>query len=210
MDELWFLLLGWLLGILAPGIVYYIHRKYFQKEIIASSLAELKELQHTMAMLAYMIRLYFSDLTDEFMNWLHPIVAEYDGPEARPELIETLARTKELDEETRAHFYTQKRRPSAALSLIEYTLPFIEASSALITSCPIDFQRRLSRIRAHVEIYNQKAANSRTLFYMTFDASIIDNSRQSLNTNLDDEYKYLQDRAEIIVKAISNIRDRYE
>ena len=52
MEKVLYILLGWLMGLLGPGIVERIRRKYRQKELIASVLSELGELQYTMAMLA--------------------------------------------------------------------------------------------------------------------------------------------------------------
>ena len=75
MENLLPLLIGWLLGTLSPGIAERIRRKHTQRDLIRSVLAELADLQYTMALVAHSLRTRQAQATDEFLDWLIPIVA---------------------------------------------------------------------------------------------------------------------------------------
>jgi hypothetical protein len=111
---LW-LLLGWLFGLLSPGIAERTSRKHRQATVIAAVCGELRELQYMMAVVAYRIRGYSGEVSDAFLDWLIPIVRNYQGPEADSKLPGIIEKSRtELTEQQRKQIHSGLHRPGLA------------------------------------------------------------------------------------------------
>ena len=63
MHDLLYLLLGWLLGLLSPGIAERIRRKHKAKDLVNSVVGELAELQYTVSLVAARLRMKLAAMT---------------------------------------------------------------------------------------------------------------------------------------------------
>src|SRR2546430_5111049 len=97
---LW-LVFGWLFGLLTPGIAERIKRKHRQAEVVRAVKGELNELQYMMAIFAYTMRSRSAEITDEFLEWLRPIVRSYQGSEVNIRFAEMLELSRTWTEEQR-------------------------------------------------------------------------------------------------------------
>jgi len=77
LEKIAYIVLGWLLGLLAPAIVERIRRAYRTADLQAAVFIELHEHQFVMALASYKLRDYTAQLTDDYLNWLAPILANY-------------------------------------------------------------------------------------------------------------------------------------
>ncbi|KXB05676.1 hypothetical protein AKJ51_04885 [candidate division MSBL1 archaeon SCGC-AAA382A20] len=205
MNKIGYMLLGIILTLFGRWVYERVRLYFRRKKIIESSLAELTELQYKMAIGAYAIRAYFVEVPDDFMDWLLPILNEYDGPEARPKFVERMAKLRDLDEEQRQDVLSYNKNMEAdnrVLNLKKYNLHFIEGTSGKMKICPIDFQRYLSQVIGHLEIYNQQVSSASNYYEKTFDSSINGENSKIIEDNLNEEYRNVQERAEIIANII--------
>jgi hypothetical protein len=206
LDKFLWLLLGWLLGMLSPGIAARISRKHRQAEVVAAAFGELQELQYMMGVVAYRIRGHLADVSDTFLDWLIPVVKEYDGPEADPKLPGILEESRrELTEEQRRQIHLQLRRPGAGLGLKEYSLPLVVAMTTELSICPLPFQRGALRTVNQLDRYNQHVTYVRSQFEKTFDPGITGENRQAVLSNLDRGYTELAEMAQRIADSIATI-----
>ena len=90
------LMLGWLLGLLSPGITERIRRKYRSKELRQSLIAEMRDLRYRMANVAHRVSENQGLVTDELLDWLLPTLRSYDGPLASTEYVDAVAKTREI------------------------------------------------------------------------------------------------------------------
>ena len=202
MGQAIYILLGWLLGLLSPGIAERIRRKYRKTELIACVLGELRELQYTMAWVAHMLRAHLGLVTDKFLDWVEPLMRDYDGPDAIPNIAEAMAKVRAMPKECRS-MHLALRKPNRGLDLKEYSIPFLEAMAGEISICPLDFQRRVWRIKGQLDLFNQQVLSLRALFAKTFDPSITGNNREAVISNLNEGYEQLASRAQLIADAVS-------
>jgi len=68
------ILLGWLLGLLTPGIAERIRRPYRRRESIRAVVDEMLSLQHTMAIVAYQMRAMRAEVSDSFLDGVLPVI----------------------------------------------------------------------------------------------------------------------------------------
>jgi hypothetical protein len=62
------ILVGWLLGVLTPGIVERIRRPYRSRDLRLAVVDEMLGLQYKMAIIAHQVRMYFAEATNAFID----------------------------------------------------------------------------------------------------------------------------------------------
>lgn len=206
MDQLLYILFGWLLGLLSPGIVERIRRRYRQADLVAAVISELRELQYIMGFVAYQTRSRLGLVTDGFLDWLLPIVRSYEGPGGDPKVVQAMVECRrELSEDQRRQVHLATAKPGTAPGFKEYRLPLLLALAGEISICPLEFQRRVFWIGGRLELYNQQVVFLRTQFEKTFDPSITGENRQAVELNLSRGCQQLADAAELIANAVAEV-----
>jgi hypothetical protein len=200
--------LGWLLGLLTPGIAERIRRPYRRRDLIRAVVDEMLALQHTMAIVAYKIRGRRSDVTDAFLDKILLIVESYHGPDRSEDLIAGLKITRSLPEGQRAAAHQARYKSNVAIGLQQYSIPLFATQVADLAICSIGFQRSVLSIRYHVDLFNQRVPYTQSLFDKTFNNPSPEN-REVLIANLETGYRDAGIRAEIIMQAIGELQKRY-
>ncbi len=198
-----YLVLGWLIGIISPGLVEQIRRAHRRRDLVRSILSELTSLQYMMAMVAYVMRGKDATLTDEFLDWLAPIVARYDGPDKFKGLEEALAKSRKISEEQRREFYLLKHGEGRGSALKQYSLPFLQSVSNELPICSLDFQRRVLHVIGRLDLFNQHVSFLQAQYMKTFE--VTDSNYEAVTTNLREGYSKLAQAAEDIANAIAEI-----
>ncbi len=209
MHDLLYLLTGWLLGLLSPGIAGRIRRKHRQRDLVSSVVGELAELQYTLALAAYRFRAKVGTATDEFLDWLLPIVRSYDGPSKSSALAESLAKSRERSEEQRRHAQSLIQGVNRGLALKRYEVPFLLTQANELSICSLDFQRRVFGFKGRLDLFNQQVSFLQSQFDKTFDTLVLGANRAAVGTNLTDGYAELATSAESIARVIGEIMARY-
>jgi len=202
------ILLGWLLGLLAPGIAERIRRPYRRRDLIHAVVDEMLGLQHTMATVAHRIRARYADVSDAFLDKALPIVEGYHGPDRNENFILGLRESRGLPEARRAAAHQALRKPNVGLTLRQYAIPLFATQIADLAICSLDFQRSVLKIRYHLDLYNQLVPYTQSLFDKTFNNPSPDD-REALITNQEQGYRDAGMRAEIIMQEIGDLQKRY-
>jgi hypothetical protein len=92
---------GWLLGLLTPGVAERIRRPYRRHDLMRAVVDEMRELQFTMANVAYRIRARRAEVTDAFLDEILPILEGYHGPESIEGFVERTKTNRAVPEEGR-------------------------------------------------------------------------------------------------------------
>ncbi len=200
-----YLVLGWLIGIISPGIVERIRREHRRRDLVRSILSELTSLQFLMALVAHVMRGKLATVTDEFLDWLTPIVARYDGPEKPKGLEKRLAESRKISEQQRGvmdlYIGSSKGR---GVALKQYSLPFLQSVSNELPIFSLDFQRRVLHVKARLDVFNQHTSFLQAQFNKTFEVTGSD--YDSVIKNLSKGYSQLAEFAEDIANAIAEIQ----
>jgi len=210
MNEVLLILLGWLFGLLSPAIAERIRRKHRQADLVASVVTELSELQYTLIAALFKLRSRLATVSDEFVDLVLPIVSSYQGPAKIPDLADNLVEIRKFPEDQRRQADLARRDPNAGIALKQYDLPFLASQGADISICALDFQRRVYRIKGQLDLFNQQVTFLQKQYERTFDTGITIENRRNLDRNLEDGYARLSGFAEQIVRAVSDVNERYQ
>ena len=197
------LILGWLIGIFSPGIVERIRRERRRRDLVRSILSELTSLQYMMAIVAYRLRSKLATVTDEFLDWLAPIVAHYDGPEKPKGQEERVAKVREISQQQRREVDLYIESEGRGLTLKQYSLPFLQSVSNELPICSLDFQRRVLHVKGRLDVFNQHVSFLQAQYMKTFE--VTGKNYEAVTTNLSEGYSQLAEIAKGIANAIAEI-----
>lgn len=197
---------GWVLGLLSSNIVEWQKHRRRQKKLTASINAEMRELKHRMAWVAMTIRMNRGTVDANFLDWLEPIIRNYEGPERTAELDELVSNLQAVRAALLEHpNVAQPRRENIGVALKEFTAPLLAAHMSEISESPVAFQSATLKVKAHLDLFNQAVAYMDKQERRTFDLSIIGNNREAVMANIEQGYTDLEKRARAIADAISQI-----
>ena len=129
-------ILGWLLGLLAPTIVDAIRDKRETKTIKATLFAELQELKYRLVLLVYRIESKHGNLNKEFFQWTQNVLSEYKGVNSSDSFIETMGPLLKLtDEEIKSYSQFTKERslPNSGIQLKKISFSLLDSNLSLLS-----------------------------------------------------------------------------
>jgi len=200
MEQLLYLILGWLLGLLGPGIVERIRRRYRISELTQAIVAELGELSYTLALSAYLFCRRTGSLTDEALDWIVLAISRYSGPLADARMVESVKRIRSLPEVERIAIATTDTDRGLSLKLL--SLPLLEAHLSEMALFPVAFQTAVLRVRGQVDVYNQHVQHLQGQFNLTFTVTDPTNDA-ALRTNQIAGFQQLSGMAKMITDLIA-------
>jgi hypothetical protein len=207
--DFWWLILGWLLGLLSPGIAERINRKYRKSDFMATVFTELGELQLKMALVAYRLHRRGGSLNEERLTLIGNVVRQYSGPE---EDKDSLAAARQFFSQPLPGQLAEGAEPSPphiGVRVIKYYAPFLESQVQGLSICPLGFQQAVMQIDADLRIFNDGVDFYSSQFEKTFDSSLAANNRNVVQDNIDRSYDDLARRSERIVREIDHLCKRY-
>lgn len=203
--NLFFLLLGWLLGLLSPILVDKIKEHFNIKKLKTGIYTELKELKYRLAGTVFSMNSKYGTLDKDLLNWLHPIVEESKGMYSKTqlELLEKLLKVNE--EEFKSASENYKRYSPSALSLKKCHLPFLDSKISDLSLFNMEFQYKIFEIRAQINFLNENIEQSQFFYEKTFDSTLTDQNHKIINNNLTDSYQNISRNAKVIIDLISKL-----
>jgi hypothetical protein len=156
MDNTFYIVLGWLLGLLSPRIVELLQRPYRRAELRRSLFIELEDLSRKVAALAYVLAHRSAAIDRPLLEWLEPILrASKDSREdqAAAERIESLLR---LPHDQLQAISQAVQEVEVGLSMKKYTLPFLTSQIISLSLFSPEFQRLALDIRALLAMLNEE------------------------------------------------------
>src|SRR5258708_38155200 len=94
------------------------------------------------------------------------------------------------------------------MTVKQYVLPLLATQVTDLAICPPPFQRAVLNIRYHLDLLNQSVPHLNSLFDRTY-SDLDATNRAIVITNLEAGYRDVGERAEIIVRAISELKHVY-
>jgi len=205
MEELWYLIAGWLFGLISPNLVDSIRRPYVRRELAESVLAELDEMRNTMASAAYATKDYLLETSDEFLDWVIPIIKAYEGPRASPRLGPTVEQLRSLSQEQRPAALKTHKIPGRGLGLKEYGLPFTAAKAADLRVCSLGFQRGVFAVIGQVDQFNQQVRHLVRQEELTFDPQVVEVNADAIHDNMVRGSRRLGEIAMVVANSITQL-----
>jgi hypothetical protein len=202
------LILGWLLGLLAPVIVEYIREKREIKVIKPALLEELREFRFRLLLLIYRVESKYGKLDKEFFKWAQSILIEYDGINSSDSLLKAIGTILKLTPEEISEcsqFSKQIEKQCTGLSLKKIYLPLLESNVSFLSKFDSILRNQLLEIRTRVEFMNEIVEDSRYYFRLSFQDGISKENYDIANTNMISSYNVYASQARDIIEIIGKI-----
>lgn len=169
MEKLAFLLLGWLLGLLAPIIVDAIKRQRENKLGRAAIRNELASLKIKLAYACYMIYEHQGTMNCTELKW---VIKHISSPNSDAETLKVSSVLKKLievsDDQLNQYFSSKKALPGKSLTLQRYGTPLLDARVAALWTFNNEEQRTLLEIRSAFDISADIVERARHFSNLTF------------------------------------------
>ncbi len=212
LEPILMVILGWLLGLLAPVIVDQLKKPYRRKEIVTAILAELSEFQKLVTLAAWDARRRSGQMTDSFLDFAIQSLESCANPNPKVEELEVLKNlrlSRSETEERRISEYIKHRDPNSLPSSPHYFLPMSTALTLDLTICPLPFYLELLQIRHQLELLNQGSDKQAQWFEKTFDG-LQGQNHSMLVRNLSKLAEENGARAEEMAKMIDSFRKKHK
>lgn len=193
MEELLYLLLGWLLGLISPRIIDSIQAKYFRRDLARAIRSEAEDLQYRVAIMSFLLASKYGELSREYLVWLKPKLLRYEGNEP-VESIRKLAETLHAapDDQLVVLAAHMRAEEGKGLSLKTFSASLIEASLGSILHFSPEYQRRVHEFRNQLSVLNQEIERAIESLRMTYDSSISNENHVRLKADLVAKYQTIQ------------------
>lgn len=202
----WDLFIGWGLGVLNTLGVDWYRRHREDSETRKAIRNELWELRYRMAAVVFTIRSNLGTIDRATLEWLHPIVLNYNGLYASDHLAANIGKIlTKTDPEIAALAQKDKSPPEMGMALKKYAAPLLDSKFTLVSTFPIALQTRLLEVRALLNMYNEEVDQARFYFRMTFDKHENEGNYDRAVANLVSTHKHAANTAQRIVDHIGKI-----
>jgi len=203
LNELLFLLFGWLLGLLSPGIVDSIKQKRINNEIKDAIIAEMNDLEYRLMLFSFRLFIHVGNVKQEFLKWALSVFDKYSGPFENKKMNEIVKHWSDFNDEQLAQRFRAKKR---GLRISKIYVPFTLSKVNSLSYFPINFQKNILSILSQLTMLNEDIAFSLSDFEKTFIPEIPDTILENVLTNIGEGYERMGERARSITKIIQEIR----
>ena len=201
--ELFFVLFGWLLGLLSSVITAYFNDCRKSKKIKTVICNELIELQHRLVLAAYLYNLDYGEINHEFLRWIRNHLSSYKGINKYENIEKSVDSLLEMPENVLHRFVAGQRDGTKGKSVKHARIPYLVSQLHNIGSFSSKEQSILLEILEHTQIYNETVDEAINFLSMTFDQGITGNNREIVEKSLKEKYIQLAERSRIIVKRVN-------
>ena len=205
-EKLAFLLLGWLLGLLAPVIVEKIKLTRENKMGRIAIVSELRDLGCMLSLAAYGVRINQGKIDRKFLEWLKDDLEKYASSEEFQLFIPSLDKQLLSSDKDLKELGILYPREGKGTMLQYYPVPLLDARVSALWSFDTSFQRNLLSIRQSLALLDDLVDRSRKYFDLTFTKLEGDNYR-IVSENLKESCFVYAERAQKTVNMIRKLNE---
>jgi len=200
--DLIILVVGWLLGLLAPAIVDGIRRRRESNRVKAALKVELLQVALRIATACHLVQMRFGDVDRPYLIWLAGVLRRLPGANTMQSVVSSVEMQLALSEEQLAAFsVTQRAKEGGVLTLRKYAVPLLDARVSALWELAPRLQDDLLEVRAYLELFNDDVEQTRFYFQLSFQ-DLTEQNREILKQNLAGSYKAVASRGRVIVDKI--------
>lgn len=200
-----FILLGWFLGLLSPLIHDVIKNKRRTREVRKTIVAELEDTRLTLCMTVVHIEIKFGTYDHKFLEWILPILDNYEGPHPAKEMAEIIRKQMKMtDKELHDSTSLLKAGQHGALHLKKVELPYMEMHIPDFGSFDDATQQQLLAIRAKLAHFNENIDYGRDFFRLTY-SELSEENRERVERIVRDSYLQVAERARAVIEHIKSL-----
>jgi predicted DNA-binding protein len=205
LENLLFLLLGWLLGLFGTIALDSNRRKHKAQEVKTGFRVELRDLRLRLACLAHSLARYSGEYSRKVLERTLRVLEDYEGDETADRVRAVIQKLLSQATDSDLAALGTEKRDNNLPSVKKFALPFLEAQMHEISLCTVDAQRKLLDVRAQLRFLNEQADELKKFFHMTYQQDIRGDNRERLQRNINSLYKPMHERCFRIIFRIEEL-----
>jgi len=184
--QMFFLLAGWILGILSSIIVEWIKKYLDRMEARKAIRIELSEVKTRLTANVFQIELGFGTYDRDLLKWLQPNAKEFTEIHPKENILALIDEQLSWPSGQIALYAKGKRKPpGTSLKCREIGVPFLESRIGNLSMFDANQQRLLLEIRFQISVINDDVKRARRYHELTFGSGVADSNMRIVNSNLD-------------------------
>ncbi len=208
LSEFLALILGWLLGLLAPAIQQHISVKRKLPAVQQQVAVEMTELSRQLVIISFICSSRSLNLSKELVAWCRD---EFErlGDNRDNHFQDLVAQIRETAELSSAQIDQRNTREAqkdfVGLSLKKYELPYTATHAQFILNFDSDTQTEIWEILNRINTLNQEIELVRQYQLMTFDESISAQNHRIIIDQIKEKYRFISTYSRQLVERASLI-----
>lgn len=189
MNEVLFIILGWLLGIISPRLIDSIKSHYEKYDFLSAIKVEAKDLQYRLSLGSYTIAQREGILDREKLIWFKEKLLAYEGSEPKEPillLVNTVLNSESESELQALNAFNNEHQ--RAISLKSYSASFLSSNIERLHILPVGFQVSAHEFLNVLSILNQEIIIAGKYHEMSFDSSLDEINYNLVIGNLHQSY----------------------
>ncbi|GHD45507.1 hypothetical protein SAMN05216429_105230 [Marinobacter persicus] len=208
LSEFLALMLGWLLGLLAPAIQQHISVKRKLPAVEQQVAVEMRELSRQLVIISFLCASRSLNLSKDMVVWCRDEFERLgdNGDNYFQELAAQIGETAELSSAQIDQRNTREAQKNfVGLSLKKYELPYTAANAQFILNFDSDTQTVIWEISNRINTLNQEIDLVRQYQMMTFDESISAQNHRIIIDQIKEKYRFISTYSRQLVERASLI-----
>ena len=211
--EVAYILLGWLLGILSPGIIGYISNYYKKNTLQRIIVGELKDLKKRMVLIPFLISSRYGTVDKKLLIWIKEQTQNFKELESdfgSKEYLKNgfakinIKNDKELIESLN-HFNSFRKKDEPAFHFKKMITSVIDSNLMNIGTLDNEFLTKLLDIKFQINAFNEEIQNINEYLKMTFDSNITDVNHRIITRGIEKKNLLISEKAIYIVEKINRV-----
>ena len=206
--EILYIIFGWLLGILSPGIINRIsdyHKKNTLKRITTN---ELKDLKKRLAMLPFLVYPRYGKLDEKIFIWTKTQTQDFKEFEISEDMridFEKQIEDKEKLKIFLQHYNSTHKNNKAAFHFKKMLTSIIDSNLINFRILDDEFLEKLLDVKFQLNAFNEDIQSVNEYLIMTFNSNITDTNHQIISKEIENKNLFIAKKAILIVEKINHI-----
>jgi len=201
------IILGWLLGIISPGLTSRISNHYKKLALKKAIICELNDLKIRLAYIPLRVHPGYGTLDKQIFRWVQEQTSDFTGLEDDPNVISKLKSINLKDEvnieKLITLFNTTSRKENPAFHFKKMEICVIDSNLNNTELLDSDFLTKLLKIKFMTRAFNEEVATVNEYVKMTFDSSMTAQNHGIIQQEIIQKNNYISKKAVELVSEIN-------
>lgn len=205
MSSIFYILIGWALGLVSPWVLELTQRPYKRSQIRRSLFVEFRDLRVKLAAVAFQLASNRGEVDKQFLEWIEPIFSTHPRTELAGPMSEAVRAIKSLNNKNLETVVAMFRKTGHGWALKKYSLPFLTNQITALNLFSPEFQRLALETQAILSMINEDIDMAWFYYCKTFESSLSETNRRIINLNLEQTYAHILGLSRQVVDNITLI-----
>lgn len=206
--EVLYILLGWLLGILSPGIVSSISNHYKKVSLKNIVIEELKDVKKRLVFIPLKVYPAYGELKKKHYLWIKEQTANFSelvSSDEEKEKLNELSKQNISVENVVKLFNSNKISENPAFHFKKIETGIIDSNQNNFDILNSQFITKILEIKFQIRVFNEEIQSVSEYLKMTFDSSITEINHQIIKEQIKTKNYTISEKAVLIVEKINQV-----